>query len=411
MRRVTLQLRVRSEPRQRIWLRLGQVVEVGSSDAADICIPDDPFVEPIHVSIAHQRMGCFCECLVDSAELRVNEQLCRRKRLKDRDVISFGNCDVEVSIEAEAVPRFSANLELGGLASETSLAGNGGLPDAELRGSSPIDLDAGNEGPPDLATAPATRAGPLPVVANGSSPIVVTAEFLPLATQAPAPVSLSATAAPPDVVLADVNAGRDANAATSGDNVEGEHPSATETPPIVPGGSEYATEKLAGNIWRYHPSPEAGLDLETVVGRLAELFDTFLVLSPSTAARLANQRLLPDRMAEINVNMSLIENPDLSATLTLLRGEPSRQEVMLIASRSGLHELAANLQEHAFTFGRPSIFTMQVSVAHRSLLEQFMYGKVAVLTTESGQWDLYSMVDPNEEYQFLGFDRPPVLMY
>ena len=95
MRRVTLQSRVRSEPRQRIWLRLGQVVEAGSSDSADIYIPDDPVVQPIHVSIAHQPMGCFCECLADQAEMRINSHAGRRKRLKHGDIVSFGDCDLE----------------------------------------------------------------------------------------------------------------------------------------------------------------------------------------------------------------------------------------------------------------------------------------------------------------------------
>ncbi len=388
MRRVTLQLRVRGEPRQRVWLRLGQVVEAGSSDSADICIPDDPGVQPIHIAVAHQPMGCFCECLVDSAEMRVNDQPNRRKRLKDHDTITFGDCEIEISVQQESVVREPATWEPGGTVAGTGMtspigpAATSPSPPGEIHRSSPIDWEPG-----PIPTPPQREKGqgipePLPPVGGrgqgegtaGSSPIVVSEFDAQISAESPAAGGPS-----------------------------------KQVPVVL--GSEYATEKLAGHIWRYHPAPESSLDLETVVGRLAELFDIFLVVSPSTAARLATHRLLPDRMTEINVHMSLIENPDLSATMTLLRGENSRQEVMLIASRSGLSELAASLQEHAFTFGRPSIFTMQVSVAHPSLLEQVMFGKVAVLTTESGDWDLYSMVDPSEEYQFLGFDRPAVLMF
>jgi hypothetical protein len=47
-------------------------------------------------------------------------------------------------------------------------------------------------------------------------------------------------------------------------------------------------------------------------------------------------------------------------------------------------------------------------MATQSLADVILWGKIAVLTAESGPWELISTVDPQAEFQFLGFDRPPI---
>ena len=104
MRRVTVELRVRDETRQRRWLQQGQVVEIGSSDTADISVPDDPEIAPLHVCLAHQPMGCFAECLAPPSTMLVNGRPYPRKRLKNNDLVCVGQSMLHISIEEESPP-------------------------------------------------------------------------------------------------------------------------------------------------------------------------------------------------------------------------------------------------------------------------------------------------------------------
>ncbi len=412
--RVTMQLRVRGEPRQRVWLRLGQVVEVGSSDAADVYIPDDPFVEPLHVSIAHQPMGCFCECLVESAEMRINERRFSRKRLKDKDVVSVGNCDLVITIEHEAPQLVEPALNPS--PNDTHAAGS--LPHSQFA-PSPSESPIITNSPIDFGPVSSPSFSSPIILDGGQSPIMTPRESL---QQTPSSEAVDGGEAVDAMPQSD-SASRDETSSQTHSPFPVQPPIGSEPPSTEPtvdpaatadntdgvqsGGKEYVADKLAANVWRYHRASDLGLDLETVVGRLAELFNIFLVVPPPTAARLSNQGIFSARIAEINVGISLIVNPDVTSVLKLLKDSSTRDEVLLIASNSSLDELSASVQQHSFTFGRPSIFTTQILVANQSLADEILLGKIAILSTEHGAWELFSTIDPDAEYQYLGFDRAP----
>ncbi len=83
----------------RIWVRLEQVLHVGSTDQADVMIAPEPGGQDFDFSIGHSRAGCFVECLNDESPMNVNGKEMQRARLHDGDILVAGNIQFRTLLE------------------------------------------------------------------------------------------------------------------------------------------------------------------------------------------------------------------------------------------------------------------------------------------------------------------------
>jgi hypothetical protein len=83
----------------RLWVRLEQVLHVGSSDLADVVITPEAGYGPIDFSIGHSRAGCFAECLNDESPLNINGKEMQRARLRDGDILEAGGIQFRAQLE------------------------------------------------------------------------------------------------------------------------------------------------------------------------------------------------------------------------------------------------------------------------------------------------------------------------
>lgn len=84
---------------QCLWVRLEQVLHVGSTDQADVMIATELGGKPFCFSIFHSRAGCFAECLNDESPMNVNGTEMQRARLHDGDLLVLGDFQFRVLVE------------------------------------------------------------------------------------------------------------------------------------------------------------------------------------------------------------------------------------------------------------------------------------------------------------------------
>ena len=99
MNSVALQVLNGPNAGHRLWVRLEQVLHVGSTDQADVMIAAEPGGEPFHFSIGHSRAGCFAECLNDGSPMNVNGKEMQRARLHDGDILMVGDIQFRALLE------------------------------------------------------------------------------------------------------------------------------------------------------------------------------------------------------------------------------------------------------------------------------------------------------------------------
>jgi hypothetical protein len=99
MNSVALQVLNGPNAGHRIWVRLEQVLQVGSSDRADVMIATESGADSIDFSIGHSRAGCFAECLLGGSSINVNGREMQRVRLHDGDLLVAGNIQFRVMLE------------------------------------------------------------------------------------------------------------------------------------------------------------------------------------------------------------------------------------------------------------------------------------------------------------------------
>jgi hypothetical protein len=84
---------------QRLWVRLEQILHVGSTDQADVMIAAEPGGKPFCFSIAHSRAGCFAESLNDQSPMNINGKEMQRARLHDGDILMVGAIQFRALVE------------------------------------------------------------------------------------------------------------------------------------------------------------------------------------------------------------------------------------------------------------------------------------------------------------------------
>lgn len=112
MQTVLLEIISGPQVNQRVWIRLGQIVRLGSAEPADVVIDSDRTLAAIHFSVGHSRAGCFVECLEQTASISVNGKRMQRSRLHDGDVLVAGETEFKAIVSNEMGPgggRPSAN--------------------------------------------------------------------------------------------------------------------------------------------------------------------------------------------------------------------------------------------------------------------------------------------------------------
>lgn len=83
----------------RLWIRLEQVIHVGTTDRADVLIEPEPGGMPFDFTIGHSRAGCFVDCLNEQPSMLVNGQKVERARLKNDDILVVGGIEFRAIIE------------------------------------------------------------------------------------------------------------------------------------------------------------------------------------------------------------------------------------------------------------------------------------------------------------------------
>lgn len=99
MNSVALQVLNGPNAGHRLWVRLEQVIHVGSTEKADVLILPDAGGTPFNFSIGHSRAGCFAECLSDESPMKVNGQVMQRARLHNGDILVAGEVEFRALLE------------------------------------------------------------------------------------------------------------------------------------------------------------------------------------------------------------------------------------------------------------------------------------------------------------------------
>ena len=98
---ISVALQVMNGPNagHRLWIRLEQVIHVGTTDQADVLIEPEPGGTPFDFTIGHSRAGCFVDCLNDQSSMLVNGREFQRARLKNDDILVVGSIEFRVLLE------------------------------------------------------------------------------------------------------------------------------------------------------------------------------------------------------------------------------------------------------------------------------------------------------------------------
>lgn len=83
---------------QRLWVQLGQVMSIGSSERADVALEGDADLREVHFRLVHQRSGCYVETVDPQTTLFVDEMETDRCRLRDGHTLRAGMTQFRVII-------------------------------------------------------------------------------------------------------------------------------------------------------------------------------------------------------------------------------------------------------------------------------------------------------------------------
>ena len=184
-------------------------------------------------------------------------------------------------------------------------------------------------------------------------------------------------------------------------------PPDTASPSAAEDADEYQAEKLAANVWRFAPAPRSPLDLNSMIGRLSELFHIYLVTEEAAGAAQQLTSAVALRQTRLGQELILVECAYGLALIDLLRNDATRGRSLMIASAATHEDVANSLRNQLFSFRRPSIFVTQISTATNSQAETLLEGKIAVLVTDESDWEIFAAIDPRTEFRLLGFSQPP----
>ena len=149
--RVILETRTGPQAGRKIWLKRGQVVQVGSTEDADFVIPDDLDMAGVHFSLRTDHQGCVLTDLETEAGTIVNGEKVQSIELTDGDQIQAGNTILLVRIDGARPAE-----DNGAVASSTSASSGVSQPIPTLvrspRPASPV-----RPAPPASSQAAATR--------------------------------------------------------------------------------------------------------------------------------------------------------------------------------------------------------------------------------------------------------------
>lgn len=104
MKTVLLEITNGPKADQKIWIRLGVSIKLGSGRLADLIINTDPTLAPLHASINHRRAGCFLDCIEPDGKVLINGKSMQRSRLHDGDTIVAGKTELKVSVHDDINP-------------------------------------------------------------------------------------------------------------------------------------------------------------------------------------------------------------------------------------------------------------------------------------------------------------------
>ena len=108
MKTVLLEIINGPQANQKICIRLGVAIKLGSGRLADLSVNSDPTLAPVHASIGHRRAGCFIECIEPDGQVLINGKSMQRSRLHHGDIIIAGNTQFKVSVISEDAAEPSA---------------------------------------------------------------------------------------------------------------------------------------------------------------------------------------------------------------------------------------------------------------------------------------------------------------
>jgi hypothetical protein len=129
MKSVLLEYNHGSRRDQRIWIRLGEMIRVGSGEPSDVVISEDRLLGQTHLAVGHSRAGCFIECLDPDRGMKVNGKPMQRSRLHDGDVVIAGGTEFRAIISGETTARKNSDPQE--------------PPSPDARSSSDVDSTAG----------------------------------------------------------------------------------------------------------------------------------------------------------------------------------------------------------------------------------------------------------------------------
>lgn len=103
--RLVLEITSGPDAGRKMWLREGQVLEVGRTDLASFAVPHDPRLSGRHFAVRCDRSGCRLQDLDSRNGTLVNGNRVTEVTLRDGDIVVAGETRFVVKLEgAEAVP-------------------------------------------------------------------------------------------------------------------------------------------------------------------------------------------------------------------------------------------------------------------------------------------------------------------
>ena len=350
MRKVALTIQNGAEAGRILWVRLDQVIEVGSSDSVDFAVVSDSQMEPLHFEIRHHRYGCFVEALSENAVFKVNHQDAQRKRLHDGDILLAGGTTFVADIQDD-----SHNGSLAKMQSQIDTVTAADLAPEKTSDSDPPTDSVNDTQETDFAVAH--------------------------------PSTASVGITPSDIQLP---VDSDDEEAGESDDLVGEQRS----------NRGYYAQDLAADAKLYQPHyPEHFSVLDLVNGLSANL-DVYCVVDK----RFQTDEGIADEY-DIDAARKLVAFETNEAASSALDLETT---AILIVANAATEELLNAVRAEQFSFGQPNVFSTQAAMGTKSMVENLLKHKKAVLIADQHVgWQLFAAKDLNEGWEEFGFDGPP----
>ena len=345
MKTVLLEITNGPKADQKIWIRLGVSIKLGSGRLADLIINTDPALAALHASINHRRAGCFIECIEPDGNVLINGKSMQRSRLHDGDTIVAGNTELKVSVcDANAKPTAAEAPE------QPSVAQIGESTDEH---ESPRNSQ-------DLASQDVTKPSEQPV----------SKDDYPL----------------------------------DNENLEQEPTKLKqEETSVLP----YVAERLAGELWRLVPSSEVEFPLTDAIRILAGRFNCFVCVDDHILREFEGIESESKNRHDLGNSLSLIQlSPEW--TNRLLESVEARHVATIIFSQESFETICQVVAKQSFSFRRPNIFATQMEVATPGVAATTMSQISCVLVSDrSRNWKLFTTVPVGESWEEIGLPNQP----